>query len=253
MIQGVIFDLDNTLLQSRHGAFQGLGVASFIIARQLRKHGYGYSQGQILKRLREIDLERRAPASGFAPRILYDRDGWWNLLLTRLGLAKRGGPWVHKTTLRYWDAYVKASPPFWDAEKTVKRLKRAGYRLALVSDSDGTPGMKRRRIRGLSFRELFEFAVVAGEDTPRVKPSRAPFLLAAKRLGIPAKNCVYVGDNPETDVDGAKAAGMTTVLVKRRLYAVPVEGKDPPHVPTFEVRSLREIPKVLVARKAIRP
>ncbi len=240
------------MLQSRHGAVQGLKVASSIITKQLKRKGYNYTQGQILKTLRQIDLERRAPASGFAPRMLYDRDLWWKVLLKRPGFANLQGPWVHRTTLRYWDAYVKASPPFWDAEVTVKRLKRAGYRLAILSDSDGTPGMKRRRIQGLPFRNLFEFAVVAGEDTPRVKPSRAPFLLAAKRLGIPAKNCVYVGDNPETDIDGAKAAGMTTVLVMRRLYSVPVEGKDPPHVPTFEVRSLREIPEILAARRPLR-
>ncbi len=248
MIRGVIFDLDNTLLQSRHGAIQGLKVASSMIARQLRRQGHNYTQGQILEKLRQIDEERKAPPSGFAPRLLYDRDNWWNLLLKRLGVAELQGPWIHRTTLRYWDAYVKASPPFADAEATVKRLKKAGCRLAIVSDSDGTPGMKRRRIQGVSFRHLFEFAVVAGEDTPRVKPSRAPFLLAAKRLGIPSTNCVYVGDNPETDVDGAKAVGMTTILVKRRLYAVPVRGKDPPHNPTFTANSLREIPEILAAK-----
>ncbi len=222
-----------------------------MIANHLRRHGYNHTQGQILKKLHHIDLQRRAPASGFASRILYDRDRWWKLLLRELGLAKLQGPWVHRTTSRYWDAYAKASPPFWDAEATVKRLKRAGHRLAIVSDSDGTLGMKRRRIRGIPFRTLFEFSVVAGEDTPRVKPSIAPFLLAASRLGIPTANCVYVGDNPETDIDGAKAVGMTTVLVKRRLYAVPVEEKDPPHVPTFEVSSLREIPELLASKEML--
>ncbi len=128
----------------------------------------------------------------------------------------------------------------------MRRLKRSGYRLAIVSDSDGTPGMKKKRVDGISFRDLFELAIVAGEDTPKVKPSRAPFLLAARRLGLPPSDCAYVGDNPETDIEGAKAVGMTTILVKRKPYAVALKGMDPPDPrPVFEVRSLREIPRIL--------
>lgn len=228
-------------------------VAASIITERLRKQGYLYSELQMLGRLRRIELERRAPNSGLVPRKLYDRDTWWKSLLKDLHLSNLQGPWVHKTTLQYWEAYRKSSPPFSDAEATVKRLKKAGYRLAMVSDSDGTPGMKKSRIEAVSFRNLFETAVVAGEDTSKVKPSRAPFLLVAKRIGVPARNCVYIGDNPETDVEGAKAVGMTTILVKRRPYAVPVKGKDPPLTsPTFRVRSLSQIPHILSANKSSR-
>jgi len=245
-IRGVIFDLDNTLLQSRLGATQGLKVASSMIAHRLRKHGYNYSKSQILRKLHLIERERRAPDTGLVLRKLYNRDTWWESLLKQLHATKLHSTWIHKTTLRYWDAYRKASPPFPDAEATVRKLKKAGYRLAIVSDSDGTPGMKRLRLESLPFRNLFETTVVAGDDTPRVKPSKAPFLLAAERLGLSPQCCVYIGDNPETDVEGAKATGMTTILIKRRAYAVPLKGRDPPRAsPTFQVRSLKEIPVIL--------
>ncbi len=221
-------------------------VASSLIASQLKKHGYNYSESQILRRLRTIERERRAPSSGPVPRILYDRDTWWKFLLKQLRATKLQGPWVHKTTLRYWEAYRRTSPPFPDAEATVRKLKSSGYRLAIVSDSDGTPGMKRKRVEALAFRDLFRTAVVAGEDTPRVKPSRAPFFLVAKRLGLPPPSCAYIGDNPMTDIEGAKATGMITILVKRKPYAVPRKGRDPPDpTPTFEITSLKEIPAIL--------
>ncbi len=217
-----------------------------MIANRLKKHGYNYTEFDILKRLRKIERERRAPLSGLVPRILYDRDAWWRLLLKQLRATILHGPWVHGVTLRYWDAYRGASPPFRDAEATVRKLKKSGYRLAIVSDSDGTPGMKKKRVDGLSFRDLFEIAIVAGEDTPKVKPSRAPFLLVSRKLGLTPSHCAYVGDNPETDIKGAKAVGMTTILVKRKPYAVALKGKDPPNPsPTFEVSSLREIPRII--------
>jgi putative hydrolase of the HAD superfamily len=242
----VIFDLDNTLLQSRLGAAAGLRVAASQISLELRRHHLPFSKLQVLRKLNVIERERRAPLSGLVPRNLYDRDNWWKILLKNLHAAPIRGPWIHKTTLHYWDAYQKSSPPFPDAEATVRKLKESGYRLAIVSDSDGTPGMKEKRVNAVPFRELFEFALVAGEDTPKVKPSRAPFRMAAKRLSLPPTNCAYVGDNPQTDIQGAKAIGMTTILVKRKPYSVPVIGRDPPTPsPTFQVNTLKAILEIL--------
>ncbi len=198
----------------------------------------------MLAKLRNIERDRRAPGSGLVPRALYDRDQWWKTLLKQLGVSHLNGPWIHRVTLRYWHAYMGASPPFADAESTLRRLKRAGLRLGIVSDSDGTRGVKRRRIRKLPFYSLFETAVVAGEDTPKVKPSQLPFELVAKRLGLPPRECAYVGDNPSTDIQGAKAAGMTTVLIKRRQYMV--LGGLRVVRPTHTVKSMREVPRLLL-------
>jgi HAD superfamily hydrolase (TIGR01662 family) len=218
-----------------------------MIAKELRKQGYFYSEHNLLPRLQQIERKRRVPATDSADRSIYDRNTWWRAMLKELGLTKRQGSWIRKITRQYWETYEGASPPFKDAQPTVARLRKAGYRLAMVSDSDGTLGGKRRRIQNLSFGRLFETAVVAGDDTPRLKPSRAPFLLAARRLNISPRECVYVGDNPATDVEGAKAVGMMTILVKRRPYAVPRAGSPSPR-PTFEVKALREIPGILAAR-----
>lgn len=53
-------------------------------------------------------------------------------------------------------------------------------------------------------------AIVSGDTTPHAKPHPAPLLEAARRLGIPAEQCVYVGDD-ERDVVAGLAAGMKTV------------------------------------------
>ena len=176
----------------------------------MRKEGIRYSEANLFPKLRLIDLEMHGR------KFLYNRDVWWETLLKHLGLSKLRGPWIHETTVRYWKTYAGASPLFYDTMSTIHRLKKAGFRLGMVSDSDGTPGMKMKRIRQQPFLKSLEAIVVAGEDTQSVKPSRRPFTLIAERLGLRPKNCVYIGDNPNTDIEGAKGVGMMMILVKRR-------------------------------------
>ena len=53
--------------------------------------------------------------------------------------------------------------------------------------------------------------VVSGDSTPHAKPHPAPLLEAARRLGVAAGNCIYVGDD-RRDVEAGRAAGMGTVV-----------------------------------------
>jgi len=59
-------------------------------------------------------------------------------------------------------------------------------------------------------------AGVVGRDADEVlgKPSETTARLAADRLGVPASECVLVGDRLDTDVAMGEQAGMTTVLVR---------------------------------------
>lgn len=59
---------------------------------------------------------------------------------------------------------------------------------------------------------LFKSAavVISGDTTPYAKPHPEPLLEAARRLGIPASACVYVGDD-ERDIVAGHAADMKTV------------------------------------------
>ena len=54
--------------------------------------------------------------------------------------------------------------------------------------------------------------VICGDTTPHAKPHPAPLLEAARRLGVTAARCVYVGDDLR-DVQAGRAAGMRTIAV----------------------------------------
>ena len=53
-------------------------------------------------------------------------------------------------------------------------------------------------------------ALVCGDTTPHAKPHPAPLLEAARRIGVAAGACIYVGDDLR-DVQAAHAAGMVSV------------------------------------------
>ncbi|MDP3521943.1 MAG: phosphoglycolate phosphatase [Hydrogenophaga sp.] len=56
-------------------------------------------------------------------------------------------------------------------------------------------------------------AVVCGDTTPHAKPHPAPLFEAARRLGLEAAECIYVGDD-ERDILAGRAAGMPTVAAR---------------------------------------
>ncbi len=61
--------------------------------------------------------------------------------------------------------------------------------------------------------DLEPACVVGGDSTPHLKPHPAPLLLAAERLSLAPRECVYVGDDLR-DIQAARAAGMRCVAVE---------------------------------------
>lgn len=52
--------------------------------------------------------------------------------------------------------------------------------------------------------------LVCGDTTPHAKPHPAPLLEAARRVGVAAEHCVYVGDDAR-DMQAGRAAGMAVL------------------------------------------
>lgn len=89
------------------------------------------------------------------------------------------------------------------------RLRSAGVRLGVVSNSEGTIA-KLLGIVGLAPR--FEVIVDSAIEGVR-KPDPEIFRRALARMGADAGAAMYAGDVPDVDVAGARAAGMGAVLI----------------------------------------
>jgi len=66
-------------------------------------------------------------------------------------------------------------------------------------------------------------AILISEAEGLGKPEVAIFHLAAARLDASPADCLFVGDNPDADVRGAKAAGMRAAWIRDPWWEEPHE------------------------------
>jgi HAD superfamily hydrolase (TIGR01509 family) len=93
------------------------------------------------------------------------------------------------------------------AASLVAEVAASGLPYALVTSS------QRRFVDAVLARTGLRFpAVVCGSDVTRGKPDPEPYLLAARRLGVPPARCLALEDSP-AGVSAAEAAGCAVVAV----------------------------------------
>jgi putative hydrolase of the HAD superfamily len=122
--------------------------------------------------------------------------------------------------------------PFADAPPALEELHRRGHRLLIVSNWDCSLP---RWLGPAGLLERVEH-VVTSAAVGAAKPAPEIFRRALEIAGAPAEQAVHVGDSPENDVAGARAAGIRPVLVQR-------DGEPAAGIET--VRSLAELPALL--------
>ncbi len=93
--------------------------------------------------------------------------------------------------------------------EALQRIRSLGYRMAVVSNSDGT---MRRTVSRIGLAHLFDGLIdstVVGFE----KPDPRIFEVALERIGARPERTVHVGDLYAADVVGARAAGIHAVLL----------------------------------------
>lgn len=109
----------------------------------------------------------------------------------------------------YRAAVNDALEPVDGVVELVERL-REEYRVGLLTD--GPVRAQRSKLERLGWTDLFDDVVVTG-SLPAGKPDPRAFEAILGELGVAPGAAVYVGDNPDADVRGAKDVGMAAVQV----------------------------------------
>ncbi|MBI5869039.1 MAG: HAD family hydrolase [candidate division Zixibacteria bacterium] len=121
---------------------------------------------------------------------------------------------------RLCDAYYapvrRAVTMYPDAPEVLATLKRSGYKIGLLSNTCFRARDHLEELRYFGLRQWFDELVFTSTGIYR-KPHPEPFRLIARKLGVPLKRCVYVGDRQKEDVLGPQALNMTPILVRRPL------------------------------------
>lgn len=120
------------------------------------------------------------------------------------------------------------------AEELVDLLHSRKIPLAIV-----TTGLRTRLDHSVprSFLEKFN-ALVTGEDTKEGKPSPAPYLKGAEKLGVSPKDCLVV-ENAPLGIESAKRAGTYCIAVCNTM------GREYLREADEIIVSLQDLPKVL--------
>ena len=105
--------------------------------------------------------------------------------------------------------------------ETLQALKSRGCELCLVSNADA---IDIRHWTDSPLAPLF-CHVIFSCQVGMIKPDPGIYLLAAQRLGVSLRDCVFVGDGGSDELAGAKRAGMHTIQV-RHIAKRNVEGAD---------------------------
>lgn len=196
MVKAILFDLDNTLLD-----FSGFKrQTAMAAAKAMKKAGIEETVDMLYKKIyyiyetKGIEYQRTFSdlANDYSPNVhTYERA-------------------VQAGIIAYQKKKYEVIKPRPTVISTLNSLK-SKYKLAIVTDAPRDKAWQRLILAGL---DGYFYPVMTFSDTGEHKPSPNPFKRACELLHINPNEAVFVGDNPERDIIGAKKAGMATVLAK---------------------------------------
>lgn len=230
-MRAVLFDFDDTLIDTTKVVGIALNRVAYMLYKYLLERKIHVDLSILEKNVREISVEMNF-------KRIYDRNIWWIEVLRRNNInITPDKDFLEKVTKTFWYTLCNAKP-YRDTIPILNYLKDKGYLIGLVTDTDHYPRMKKYRIRKSGLEKYFDAIIIAGEDVPEIKPSPKPFEKILEILNVKRDDAIMVGDKPFTDIEGAKRAGLKTVLIVRKKWDYNIK-------PDYTIYRLMELKNIL--------
>lgn len=203
-VRAVLFDLDDTLIDHSYAT-----IAATKAAVALEPALSAASLDQVVAHSQML-LERLHPRV-VCGELTFDqaRIERYSELLRAFGCSTGKAEQLAAVHVQAYRSAERAVP---GAKALLAHLDERGIALAIVSNN--TRAEQEAKLRRISFFNYFSAIVVSG-DHQVAKPDPALFAVALRKLGVAAEDCVHVGDNWDSDVCGASAAGIRCVWLNR--------------------------------------
>ena len=232
MIKAIFFDLDNTLCNSD---------AAWCIAQRetfQRFHRLGFSNISeeawtgawttvYKKLLQQVHAGKLTTAEA--------RDSRFHYLFRELGVPidKIVEELNDLLSLRYL-----TSLRLYDDVSILGKLH--AYHVGIITNGahDEHPDSQLSKVRHLDLGERIQSLTISDKVGVR-KPNIKIFKSACERAGVSFQKSVFVGDSVETDIVGANRAGITSVLIDRKIDALSPKRAD--QYPDYSVSNLQDI------------
>lgn len=196
-IQAVLFDLDNTLTHR--------DLTAQAYSRYLAEY-YASAFAQVEPE-KIIEIVRRIDNGGYPKKELLTHGSIGASAAYALlqELSWLNPPSIDELAQFWFSQFGRCAVEMPDAKQVLEQLKSQGYQLAIVSN--GGHDTRLNTIRGLGIADYFEEIISSGLVGFN-KPQPEIFQITAQRLGVLPEHCLYIGDHPINDIQGAKNAGM---------------------------------------------
>ena len=207
MIKAVLFDFDQTLVDSADGFRAAEKEAQ---ARILDDLGTGksvaFSPGVFLPEYRRLRKEFQADSN-------YSRKSLWQAVYLRFG-DRADSRVLEQWEEAYWQRIKEMTASFPETSDVLEALGRK-YRIGLITNTQGQPHSGCHRLAEFpEWERFFKVKIIAGELDVPAKPDPSPFAMCLSKLNVEAAEAVYVGDDWRCDVCGAQNAGLHAVWIK---------------------------------------
>lgn len=194
----LLFDAGNTLVFLDHDALAEAGGAASV-----RVTGSA---------LRDAEpTAKRRYETGLTEGMSHEA-GWHLYVRTLFSVAGTSDDDAARATTAAWEAHARLN--LWrkvpdDLRAALARGRALGVRYGVVSNSEGKLA---ELLAHLGLDGWFEHVVDSAIEGVR-KPDPEIFRRALARMGASPSETMYAGDIPHVDVEGARAAGITGVLI----------------------------------------
>ncbi|MDM1340283.1 MULTISPECIES: HAD family hydrolase [Acinetobacter] len=196
-IQAVLFDLDNTLT---HRDLTAQAYSCYLA----EYYASAFAQVEPEK---IIEIVRRIDNGGYPKKELLTHGSIGASAAYALlqELSWLNPPSIDELAQFWFSQFGRCAVEMPDVKQVLEQLKSQGYQLAIVSN--GGHDTRLNTIRGLGIADYFEEIISSGLVGFN-KPQPEIFQITAQRLGVLPEHCLYIGDHPINDIQGAKNAGM---------------------------------------------
>jgi putative hydrolase of the HAD superfamily len=211
VIKGAAFDLDGTLYPNYRF---NLRLIPFIIKEWRLLMSFGKARKIIRKEQEDARAGHNAgkPALTDAAAGTLSQDDFYKhqaeitaeLLSVNAGALQEK---IDRLIYKGWEPLFKTIKLYKNAVLTLNALKKAGYKLGILSDFP-----LENKLEYLGISGIWD-AVVSSENCGVLKPHPLPFAELAKAMFLPPEEIIYVGNSYSYDVDGAHSAGMKTAWI----------------------------------------
>ena len=185
-IKAVVFDMDGVLIDAREWHYEALNRALALL-------GYEITRYEHLSTYDGLPTKRKL-----------------QMLTVEHGLPQELHSFMNSLKQQYTLEFVATRcKPVFQHQYALARLKAAGYKLGVASNS------VRRTVEEMMERsDLLQYldVIVSNEDVDRGKPDPAMYIKAMATLGVRPEQTVVVEDN-ENGIKAARAAGAHVLVV----------------------------------------